>query len=145
MAYILMVWVGQEWRDKTIISDIYVIIEERETRERLSTGRTGEASKIPREMCKEAHFLRCDPEPASLCALDTLFACLILVWLWLGTSYFLRLTRDASFERWHFSREPNKEISQVSPIQGKNILRGENHMCKGPEAGGHTVCLRKVS
>ena len=34
MAYILMVWVGQEWRDKTIISDIYVsynsICEERE-------------------------------------------------------------------------------------------------------------------
>lgn len=52
--------------------------KEKETRERLSTGRTGEASKIPREMCKEAHFLRCDPEPASLCALDTLLACLIL-------------------------------------------------------------------
>ena len=46
-----------------------VIIEsvkkDKETREWLSTGRTGEASKIPREMCKEAHVLRYDPEPAS--------------------------------------------------------------------------------
>lgn len=58
---------------------IVSVKKEKETRERLSTGRTGEASKIPREMCKEAHFLRCDPEPASLSALDTLLACLILV------------------------------------------------------------------
>ena len=41
------------------------------------------------------------------------------------------------------SREPNKEISQVSPIQRKNILSGENHMCKGPEAGGTHSAFKK--